>query len=107
MPARGAFSYPESLYATLYARACALVRTVTSREPLRQGGLCEEVVAELGAAMTCDVLQVQSELPPRELCGELAQGSKADSRAIVTAASLASKATDYLRGFSQPNEQAA
>jgi antirestriction protein ArdC len=30
---------------------------------------------------------------------------KNDSKAILTAASLASKATDYLRAFSEPKEE--
>ena len=66
-----------------------------------------QLVAELGAAMTCAVLQVQGELRHASYVESWLKVLKADARAIITAASLASKATDYLRGFSQPTQQAA
>jgi antirestriction protein ArdC len=65
------------------------------------------LVAEIGAAMTCAVLQVQGELRHASYVQSWLKVLKDDPKAILTAASLASKATDYLRAFSKPKEQAA
>jgi len=67
----------------------------------------EELVAEIGAAMTCALLQVKGELRHASYVESWLKVLKNDTKAIITAASLASKATEYLRGFSQPNEVAA
>jgi hypothetical protein len=52
------------------------------------------------------VLQITGELRHTSYVDNWLKILKGDSKAILTAASLASKATDYLRGFSEPKEQA-
>lgn len=71
----------------------------------------EEVIAELSAAYSCAELGIAS--TPRQdhaqYIAEWLSILKADKKAIFTAASAASAATDYIRAFSRPNagEEAA
>lgn len=67
----------------------------------------EELVAELGAAFLCGHLNIQGELRHAEYIKSWIQLLKDDDRAILTAASLASRAADYLRAFSEPQRQEA
>ena len=108
MPARGAFSTPENLYATFAhehihytGHKCRLDRDLKSRFDNEAYAL-EELIAEIGAAMTCATLQVTGELRHASYVESWLKVLKNDSKAIVTAASMASKATDYLRAFSEP-----
>ncbi|MCP4336036.1 MAG: DUF1738 domain-containing protein [Gammaproteobacteria bacterium] len=69
----------------------------------------EELVAELGAAFLCADLGI-SATPREDHAGYLASWLKAlrdDSKAIFRAASLASKAADYITAFGNDKEQAA
>ena len=111
MPARGAFTNPENLYATWAHESVhwsgakhRLNRDLKSRFD-QEAYAFEELVAEIGAAMTCATLQVTGELRHASYVESWLKVLKGDSKAILTAASLASKATDYLRAFSQPKEQ--
>ena len=61
----------------------------------------EELVAELGAAFLCSKLEIQGELRHAAYIASWLELLKDDSRAIFTAASAASKATDYLCSFSE------
>jgi len=61
----------------------------------------EELVAELGAAFLCAHLGVQGQLRHAEYLANWLELLKEDNRAIFTAASKASQATDYLRSFSE------
>jgi antirestriction protein ArdC len=113
MPARGAFHSPENLYATWAHESVhwtgakhRLNRDLKSKFD-QEAYAFEELVAEIGAAMTCAVLQVQGELRHASYVQSWLKVLKDDPKAILTAASLASKATDYLRAFSKPKEQAA
>jgi len=113
MPARGAFLGPENLYATWAhehvhwtGAKSRLNRDLKSRFD-KEAYAFEELVAEIGAAMTCAVLQVTGELRHASYVANWLQVLKNDNTAILTAASLASKATDYLRGFNEPKEEAA
>jgi antirestriction protein ArdC len=106
MPARGAFHGPENLYATWAhehihwtGAKARLNRDLESRFD-QEAYAFEELVAEIGAAMTCAVLQVQGELRHASYVEGWLKVLKDDKKAIITAASLASKATEYLRGFS-------
>lgn len=67
----------------------------------------EELVAEFGAAFLCAHLGVEGRLRHSEYIREWVSLLKDDPKAIVTAASQASKAADYLRTFSENVEQAA
>lgn len=65
----------------------------------------EELVAELGAAFLCAHLGVQGQLRHAEYIGNWLELLKDDNRAILTAASKASQAADYLRAFSEPKQE--
>lgn len=107
MPARGAFLGPENLYATWAhehihwtGANSRLERDLKSRFH-EQAYAFEELVAEIGAAMTWAYLQVTGELRHASYVQSWLKVLKNDHKAILTAASLASRATDYLRGFSE------
>ena len=113
MPARGAFIGPENLYAVWAHESIhwtgakdRLNRDLKSRFD-KEAYAFEELVAEIGAAMTCAHLQVTGELRHASYVEQWLKVLKNDAKAILTAASLASKATDYLRAFSEPVEAAA
>ena len=114
MPERGAFLNPESLYAVwahehvhYTGHKTRLDRDLKSRfDP--DAYAFEELVAEIGAAMACAHLQIKGELRHASYCEHWLGVLKKDSRAILSAASMASKAADYLRAFSEEKrEQAA
>jgi antirestriction protein ArdC len=65
----------------------------------------EELVAEMTAAFLCAHLDLKGELRHASYINNWIELLKEDSRAIFTAASLASKAANYLRGFSEPEEE--
>ena len=65
----------------------------------------EELVAEMTAAFLCAHLDLKGELRHASYIGNWIELLREDSRAMFTAASLASKAADYLRGFSEPKEE--
>lgn len=113
LPERGAFTGAENLYATWAHELChwtghkeRLNRDLMSRFHEKAYAF-EELVAELGAAMTCAYLEVRGELRHASYVESWLKVLKENSRAILTAASLASKATEYLRGFSEAQEEAA
>lgn len=64
----------------------------------------EELVAEMTAAFLCAHLDIKGELRHASYISNWIELLKEDSRAIFTAAGLASKAADYLRGFSETKE---
>lgn len=67
----------------------------------------EELVAELGAAFLCAHLGVEGKLRHADYIANWLALLREDDRAIFTAASKASQAADYLRGFSEKLEEAA
>lgn len=108
MPARGAFLGPENIYATWAHEHIhwsgnkeRLNRDLKSRFD-KEAYAMEECIAEIGAAMTCAYLEVKGELRHASYVADWLKVLKNDHKAILTAASLASKATDYLRAFSEP-----
>jgi antirestriction protein ArdC len=58
------------------------------------------------AAFLCAHLNLKGELRHASYISNWIELLKQDSRAIFTAASLASKAADFLREFSEPKEDA-
>lgn len=113
MPERGAFLNPESIYATwahehihFSGHKTRLDRDLKSRFD-QDAYAFEELVAEIGAAMTCAHLQVKGELRHASYVDHWLRVLKQDSRAILSAASMASKATDYLRAFSETKQEQA
>jgi antirestriction protein ArdC len=111
MPARGLFTSPEEYYSTLFHEL-----THSTGHPSRVGreGIeriesfgsdsysREELVAEMGAAMLCGVTGIA----PATLQNSAAylktwiERLKADSRLLVSAASAAQKAADFIQGES-------
>jgi antirestriction protein ArdC len=63
------------------------------------------LVAEFGAAFLCAHLGIEGHLRHADYIDNWLQLSKSDDRAIFTAASLASKAADYLRAYSEIIEE--
>jgi antirestriction protein ArdC len=61
----------------------------------------EELIAELNAAFLCAHLGIKGELRHSEYIGSWITLLKEDNRAIFTAASKASQAAEFLRGFSE------
>lgn len=59
----------------------------------------------MGAAFLCAQLGIEGELRHAGYIKSWLELLKGDSRAIFTAASKASQAADYLRSFSQPDEE--
>ena len=59
----------------------------------------EEIVAEISAAVCCASLGITPTVRHADYIGSWLEVLREDSRAIVRAASLASKAADYLLGF--------
>jgi antirestriction protein ArdC len=113
MPARGAFIGPENVYATLAHEHIHFTGAKSRLDRDLKGRFdqdayaFEELIAEIGAAMTCAVLQITGELRHASYVEHWLKILKGDSKAILTAASLASKATDYLQAFSELKEEAA
>ena len=64
----------------------------------------EELIAELSAAFLCAHLGIVGELRHAEYIGNWITLLKEDNRAVFTAASKASQASDFLRRFSEPEE---
>jgi antirestriction protein ArdC len=69
-----------------------------------QSYAAEELVAEFGAAFLCAHLGIEGHLRHADYIDTWLQLLKSDDRAIFTAASLASKAADSLRAFSEEVE---
>jgi antirestriction protein ArdC len=102
MPERGAFHNPENIYATWAhehvhwtGHKTRLDRDLKSRFD-QDAYAFEELIAEIGAAMTCAHLQVKGELRHASYVDNWLKVLKGDNKAILTAASMASKASEYL-----------
>jgi antirestriction protein ArdC len=67
----------------------------------------EELVAEINAAFCCAALGIVPTVRHADYIGSWLEVLREDNRAIVRAASLASKAADYLLGFLPEGSQAA
>jgi antirestriction protein ArdC len=59
----------------------------------------EELIAELGAAFSCASLRIVPTVRHADYIGSWLEVLREDNRAIVRAASQATKAADYLLGF--------
>jgi antirestriction protein ArdC len=117
MPARGLFSSAEEYYSTLFhelthstghssrigREGIEILNTFGSESYSR-----EELIAEMGAAMLCGVTGIA----PATLQNSAAylktwiERLKSDSRLLVSAASAAQKAADYIRGESATDSPA-
>jgi antirestriction protein ArdC len=111
LPPYDSFENRESYYATRAHESVhwtghekRLNRSFDSKRFGDDGYAMEELCAELGAAFLCADLGITPEVMPEHASylGAWLKVLKADTKAIFTAASHASKAVDYLHGL-QPN----
>ena len=65
----------------------------------------EELVAELASAFVCASLSITPTVRHADYLASWLQVLKEDNRAIFNAASLASKAADYILGFETPSPE--
>jgi antirestriction protein ArdC len=107
MPARSAFNSPQGYYSTLFHE---LTHSTGHPSRLSREGIMnhnpfgsdeyskEELVAEMGAAMLCGVASIESQTLDNSAAYLQAWINKlqSDSRLIISAASRAQKATDYI-----------
>ena len=107
LPMPEQFKGMEHYYATALHELChwtgakhRLDRDMSGRFKSRAYA-AEELVAEFGAAFLCAHLGIEGHLRHADYIDSWLQLLKSDDRAIFTAASLASKAADYLRGHSE------
>lgn len=113
LPMYGAFEGPEHYYATsLHEHAhwsghpSRLARDLSGRFGSRAYA-AEELVAELTAAFLCAELGIEGRLRHAEYIGSWLKLLHADTKAVFTAASQASRVADYLRSFSTSPDPAA
>ena len=119
MPPYKDFKSAELFYATLYHE---LVHWTGSKERLnrdmnafktdRDTYAYEELVAEIGSAMLCNITKITGDTQPAEYIKSWIKLLENDTKAIFTSAGLAQKAVDYLIGksgitFWEPDEEAA
>ncbi|UYY60293.1 ArdC family protein [Sphingomonas sp. S2-65] len=105
VPPQPAFRHQVDYYRTALhelghwtGHASRLARDLTS--PFGSAGYArEELVAELGSAFLCAALGIQPSVRHADYLSSWLEVLRADNRAIFRAASLASKAADYLLGF--------
>jgi antirestriction protein ArdC len=117
MPARTAFDSPAEYYATLFhelthsaGHAKRLGREGFDRPQMfaSESYSREELIAEMGSAMLCGVAGIEQ----KTLANSAAYLKtwiarlKSDSKLIVSAASAAQKAADYIRGESPKDSPA-
>jgi antirestriction protein ArdC len=107
MPFQGFFTRQEAFYAVALhelghwtGAKPRLDRDLTGRFSTKAYA-AEELVAEMTAAFLCAHLNIKGELRHASYISNWIELLKEDSRAIFTAASLASKASDFLRAFSE------
>jgi antirestriction protein ArdC len=113
MPARGLFSAAEEYYSTLFHELTHSTghSSRIGREGIEQLNTFgsesysrEELIAEMGAAMLCGI----SGIAPSTLENSAAylqswiSKLRGDSRLLISAASAAQKAADYIRGNQEP-----
>jgi antirestriction protein ArdC len=110
LPMPEQFKGMEHYYATALHELChwtgakaRLDRDMSGRFK-SQSYAAEELVAEFGAAFLCAHLGIEGHLRHADYIDNWLQLLRSDDRAIFTAASLASKAADYLRAFSEEVE---
>lgn len=117
MPSRTAFNSQEEFYSTLFhelthatghAKRLARDGFDTPQQFGSESYSKEELIAEMGSAMLCGVAGIEQ----RTLANSAAylqswiSKLKADSRLVITAASAAQKAADYIRGESPKDSPA-
>ena len=109
MPARGLFNSPEDYYSTMFHELTHSTGHASrvGREGIEQLNTFgsdsyskEELVAEMGAAMLCGVAGIEQKTISNSAAylKSWTEVLKSDSRMVVSAASQAQKAADYIQG---------
>ena len=109
MPARGLFNSPEEYYSTLFHELTHSTGHASrvGREGIEQLNAFgsesyskEELVAEMGAAMLCGITGIEQKTLGNSAAylKSWINVLKSDSRMVVSAASQAQKAADYIQG---------
>lgn len=112
MPSRTAFDTQEEYYSTLFhelthatghAKRLAREGFDTPQQFGSESYSREELIAEMGAAMLCGIAGIQQATISNSAAylQSWIRRLKADSRLVVSAASAAQKAADYIRGESK------
>jgi len=116
MPSRSLFNSPEAYYATLFHE---LTHSTGHASRLSRDGIMErhsfgdadysreELIAEMGSAMLCGVTGIAPAVLDNSAAylANWIQVLKGDSKLLVTAASAAQKAADFIRGISKPTSE--
>src|SRR6266436_4396833 len=116
MPARGLFTSPEEYYSTLFHELTHSTGHASriGREGIEQLNTFgsesyskEELIAEMGAAMLCGVTGISPATIPNSAAylKHWIEVLKSDSKLLVSAASQAQKAADYIRNTSAKSEE--
>ena len=110
MPDMGTFDTAASYYATLLhetthstGHKSRLDRDLSGRFG-SESYAAEELVAELGAAFLCAELGIKGELRHASYIDSWLRVLKSDKRAVFTAASMATKAAEWIKAYSQDAE---
>jgi antirestriction protein ArdC len=113
IPHQSAFKDQINFYRTAFhelghwvGHSSRLARDLTSRFG-SSGYAREELVAEMAAAFVCASLGIVPTVCHADYIGNWLEVLREDARAIVKAASLASKAADYILQFQSKSEEAA
>jgi antirestriction protein ArdC len=113
MPDITLFESEARYYATLLhelvhwsGSALRLNRDLSNRFATRQYA-AEELIAEFGAAFLCAHLGIAGELRHADYVASWLDLLRHDDRAVLTAASKASQAADFLRSYSNAGENSA
>jgi antirestriction protein ArdC len=113
MPQLSDFKDEAHYYATLLHEAGHWTGAKHRLDPDLEGRFCtrkyaaEELVAELTAAFLCAHLGIRGELRHAGYIDNWLELLRHDNRAVFTAASKAQHAADYLRGFSETEQEEA
>lgn len=110
MPGKTTFNTPENYYATLAHEMAHSTghKTRLNRlnEKNKSGYAFEELVAELSAVFTCSKLGIKGDIENHaSYIKSWLKAMKNDNKYIFKAATLASKASDYLLANMQSNDQ--
>ena len=113
VPEQSAFFEPINYYRTCFhelghwtGHTSRLARDLAHRFG-SEGYAREELVAEMASAFLCASLSIQPTVRHADYIGEWLKILKNDNRAIFQAASMASKASDFILGFAEAQVQAS
>ena len=106
MPAKAAFKEPGEFYSTQFHELTHWTghQSRLAREYGNSAYAREELVAEMGAAFLCSTVGIAGHLQHPEYISSWLSVLREDKRAVITAASHAQKASDWLLQQLEPEE---